>query len=225
MFGLSLSFVRPVLERIFPLILNETAFGFGQTLFIKAFGYLGKEQMDAYYVGNQIFNLMTFIIYGYGNSVQILLGQKLGRGMIKEAREECDNHIGLAFVLSCILVSFLIIFAKPMVRLFALQDPAIEQLAVMIVRVFAVKASMRLYNFMIFCILRSGGDAKVIQFLDSGLEWLVGLPCAFLCVKVLGMTNIAVVLLITQLEQLIRLIFGMKRVRSYQWANDLTQLV
>jgi Na+-driven multidrug efflux pump len=78
---------------------------------------------------------------------------------------------------------------------------------------------------MIFCILRSGGDAKVIQFLDSGLEWLVGLPCAFLCVKVLGMTNIAVVLLITQLEQLIRLIFGMKRVRSYQWANDLTQLV
>jgi hypothetical protein len=39
------------------------------------------------------------------------------------------------------------------------------------------------------------------------------------------MTNIAVVLLITQLEQLIRLIFGMKRVRSYQWANDLTQLV
>ena len=225
MFGLSLSFVRPVLERIFPLILNETAFGFGQTLFIKAFGYLGKEQMDAYYVGNQIFNLMTFIIYGYGNSVQILLGQKLGRGMIKEAREECDNHIGLAFVLSCVLVSFLIIFAKPMVRLFALQDPAIEQLAVMIVRVFAVKASMRLYNFMIFCILRSGGDAKVIQFLDSGLEWLVGLPCAFLCVKVLGMTNIAVVLLITQLEQLIRLIFGMKRVRSYQWANDLTQLV
>ena len=225
MFGLSLSFVRPVLERIFPLILNETAFGFGQTLFIKAFGYLGKEQMDAYYVGNQIFNLMTFIIYGYGNSVQILLGQKLGRGMIKEAREECDNHIGLAFVLSCILVSFLIIFAKPMVRLFALQDPAIEQLAVMIVRVFAVKASMRLYNFMIFCILRSGGDAKVIQFLDSGLEWLVGLPCAFLCVKVLGMTNIAVVLLITQLEQLIRLIFGMKRVRSYQWSNDLTQLV
>ncbi len=225
MFGLSLGFVRPVLERIFPLILNETAFGFGQTLFIKAFGYLGKEQMDAYYVGNQIFNLMTFVIYGYGNSVQILLGQKLGRGMIKEAREECDNHIGLAFVISCILVSFLVIFARPMVRLFALQDPYIEHLAVLIVRVFAVKASMRLYNFMIFCILRSGGDAKVIQFLDSGLEWLVGLPCAFLCVRVLGMTNIAEVLLITQLEQLVRLIFGMRRVRSYKWANDLTQLV
>ena len=29
----------------------------------------------------------------------------------------------------------------------------------------------------------------------------------------------------TQLEQLVRLILGMRRVRSYRWANDLTQLV
>ena len=112
-----------------------------------------------------------------------------------------------------------------MVALFALSDPATEALAVTIVRVFAVKASMRLYNFMIFCILRSGGDAKIIQFLDSGLEWLVGLPCAFLCVKVFNMKSIALVLLITQLEQLVRFVFGMRRVRSNKWANDLTKLV
>ena len=224
MFGFGMRFARPVLARILPLILNETAFGFGQTLFIKAFGYLGKEQMDAYYAGNQIFNLMTFVIYGYGNAVQILLGQKLGRGMIKEAKEECSMHIGLAFVLSCVLVTFLIVFAGPMVSLFAL-DPTIEMTAIRIVRVFAVKASMRLYNFMIFCILRSGGDAKIIQFLDSGLEWLVGLPCAFLCVKALHMTDIALVLLITQLEQLVRLVLGMRRVHTYRWANDLTVLV
>ena len=145
--------------------------------------------------------------------------------MIEEAKEECDTHIGLAFILSCILVIVLVLFAKPMVALFALTDPATEALAVTIVRVFAVKASMRLYNFMIFCILRSGGDARVIQFLDSGMEWLVGLPCAFICVLVFRMDNIALVLLITQLEQLVRLVLGMKRVRSYKWANDLTKLV
>ena len=111
-----------------------------------------------------------------------------------------------------------------MVSFFRLEGPT-EQLAVRIVYVFAVKASMRLFNFMIFCILRSGGDAKIIQFLDSGLEWLVGLPCAFICVNVLHMDNIALVLLITQLEQLVRFIFGMKRVKSYKWANDLTKLV
>ena len=225
MFNLNLGFVKPIFERIMPLIINESTFGFGQTLFVKAFGYLGKEQMDAYYVGNQIFNLMTFVIYGYGNAVQILLGQKLGRGEIEDAKQDCRWHIGLATVLSCILVTILVLFARPMVALFALSDPATEALAVTIVRVFAVKASMRLYNFMIFCILRSGGDAKIIQFLDSGLEWLVGLPCAFLCVKFFNMKSIALVLLITQLEQLVRFVFGMRRVRSNKWANDLTKLV
>ena len=225
MFSLDMGFIKPIFVRIMPLIVNETTFGVGQTLFVKAFGQLGKDQMDAYYVGNQIFNLMTFVIYGYGNAVQILLGQKLGRGEIEEAKKECRWHIGMAFVLSCVLVLFLIIFAKPLVMLFALNDPVKESLAVVIVDVFAVKASMRLYNFMIFSILRSGGDSQIIQFLDSGLEWAVGLPCAFICVNFLHMENIALVLLITQLEQLVRLFFGMLRVHSGKWANDLTVLV
>ena len=92
-------------------------------------------------------------------------------------------------------------------------------------RIAELDADAVLTNPAALCILRSGGDAKVIQFLDSGLEWLVGLPCAFLCVSVLGLQNIALVLLITQLEQLVRLILGMRRVRSYRWTNDLTQLV
>ncbi|MBR2812884.1 MAG: MATE family efflux transporter [Solobacterium sp.] len=222
MFGFTFGFIKPVLARIMPLIVNETIFGFGQTLFIKAFGYLGKAQMDVYYVGNQIFSLMTFIIYGYGNAVQILLGQRLGQGRIEQARKECDSHIGLAFVLSGILVVFLVLFARPLVMLFALPDAAVQATAVAIVKVFAVKASMRLYNFMIFCILRSGGDARIIQFLDSGIEWLVGLPCAFLCVKGLGLTSIVTVLLIAQSEQLVRLVLGMRRVKTYRWAKDLT---
>ena len=225
MFDLDVAFVKPILERVWPLIVNESTFGLGQTLFIKAFGQLGKVQMDAYYVGNQIFNLLTFSIYGYGSAVQILLGARLGEGKIAEARRECDYHIGLAGILSAVLVLFLLVFARPLVAVFGLSDPSSEALAVSIVYVFAVKASMRLYNFMIFCVLRSGGDAKIIQFLDSGLEWLVGLPCAFLCVDLLHMQSIALVLLVTQLEQLVRLYFGMRRVKKYYWARDLTKTV
>ena len=224
MFGFDMAFVKPILNRIWPLIVNESTFGFGQTLFIKAFGVLGKSQMDAYYVGNHIYEVMTFVIYGYGSAVQILLGTELGRGKIENAKRECDYHIGLSGIISAALVIFLAVFAKPLVGLFRLNDPAVEQLAVWIVYVFAIKSSMRLYNFMIFCVLRSGGDAKIIQLLDSGLEWSVGLPSAFISVW-LGITNIAVVLLITQVEQLVRLVLGMRRVKTYKWAKDLTKTV
>lgn len=224
MFSLDWRFLKPIFNRIWPLIVNESTFGFGQTLFVRAFGRLGKPAMDAYYTGLQVFNLMTFIIYGYGSAVQILLGAKLGRGQTERAKKECDYHIALAGFLSLALVLILIFSANGFVSLFLLQDPAVEATAVRIVHVFAVKASMRLYNFMIFCILRAGGDAKIIQLLDSGLEWAVGVPLAFLCVDAWGMTDIALVLLVTQIEQLVRLILGMKRVRTYKWAVDLTKV-
>ena len=224
-FGLDKEFVKPILAKIGPLILNESTFGFGQTMFIKAFGALGKQPMDAYYVGNQIFNLLTFIIYGYGNAVQILLGADLGRGNLENARRDCDYHIGLAGFLSAVLVTFLLVFARPLVTLFGLSDPATSSMAVLVVYAFAVKASMRLYNYMIFCVLRSGGDASVIPFLDSGLQWAVGIPLAFASVHLFGLKNIALVLLITQAEQLIRFVLGMRRVKQYRWVNDLTKTV
>ena len=225
MFLLDKSFVKPILKRMAPLIINEGTFGFGQTLFIKAFGQLGKESMDAYYVGNQIYNLLTFVIYGYGNAVQILLGKRLGAGEIIEAQKESNYHIGLAGVISIFLVSFLLIFGKPMISLFGLESEISKTLAVGIVYVLALKASMRLYNYMIFCILRSGGDSKIITILDSGLQWAIGIPLAFISVNILNLTSITLVLLVTQTEQLIRVILGMIRVKSYRWANNLTKVV
>ena len=181
--------------------------------------------MDAYYVSLQISNLFMFAIYGYGSAVQVLLGNTLGEGRIDQAIEESNYHFGLSAILSIILVIGLLLFSKPLVTLFALKDPIANALATSLMYVFAIKLSMRLFNFVIFCILRSGGDASIIQFLDSGMVWMVGLPLAFISVNILGISSIVIVLLITQLEQLVRLVFGLKRVFTYIWAKDLTTLV
>lgn len=225
MFVIDKAFALPILKKIVPLIFNEALFGLGSTLFIKAFGKLGKESMDAYYVGNQIYNTFLFIVYGYGNAISILLGSQLGAGKMDEARNEANYHLGMSFILSVVLVLSMIVLAQPMVAFFSLDNPLVNLLAVQIVWVFAVKVSMRLFNFVIFSILRAGGESKVIQVLDSGILWAIGLPSAFLCVNYFKMDSIVLVLLITQLEQLVRLFFGMSCVKSESWVKDLTILI
>lgn len=225
MFLIEKSFIVTVFKKIYPLIFNETLFGFGSTLFIKAFGQLGANSMEAYYVGNQINNMFQFIVYGYGSAVSILLGSTLGQGKIEEAKRECDYFVGLSFFLAFILVGVMFIFTNLMVALFQLKDPFVLTTATWIVRVFSIKVSMRLFNFMIFSIIRSGGDSKIISILDCGIMWIVGIPLAFICVNLLGINNIALVLLIVQLEQLVRVVIGMKRVNSGLWANNLTTIV
>ena len=77
---------------------------------------------------------------------------------------------------------------------------------------------------MMFSTLRAGGDAKIMNFLDSGIMYLVGVPLAFISIY-LGITDIVLVLLICQIEQVVRLVFTMHRYRSGIWAKDLTKAV
>ncbi len=221
MFSLELSFVQPIIKKIMPLIINEAFFGIGTTLFIKAFGELGKANMDGYYIATQIFNVFLFIVYGYGGAISVLLGGTLGEGNIQLAKEEANHHLKISLVISIVLSTTMVVFSKYMVSIFKPESDIVASLASMMVMVYAVKIFIRQFNFIIFSILKSGGDAKIIQFLDAGILWLVGLPVAFISVYIFKMNSLVIVLLLCQLEQLVRFLFGMIRVKQEKWAQQL----
>lgn len=223
MFNFDFEFVGRVMKRITPMIFNELLFGLGNTLFIKAFGTLGSDAMDAYYVAIKISDVFFFVIMGISNANTVITGHALGSGDIKKAKQEGNYFIGLAAVLAVIMSIGIVIFAKPMVMLFNLQDPKVFVTAVRIVRVFSLKISLRLFIVIVFGALRAGGDSKVLTLLDSGILWTIGLPAAFLCVKVLGIKDIALVFVIIQIEQVVRMILGLIRYKSYKWAVNLTR--
>lgn len=224
MFNFDFSFIKTVMIRVYPLIFNELFFGFGGTLFIKAFGALGTDAMDSYYVGTKISEVFFFVIMGLSNANTVITGHTLGSGRIEKAKREGDYFIGISAVLSIIISVIIIIFAEPMVKLFQLKDPAVFASAVTIVRIFSIKISLRLFIAIVFGALRAGGDSKILLMLDSGLVWAVGLPLAFLSVHVFKITNIGTVFIIIQIEQVIRLILGMIRYKKYKWAVNLTNI-
>ena len=224
-FALTLDFVKPIFARILPLMINETFFGFGMTLFVKAFGVLGTRSMDAYYVANQIFNLFLFLVHGYGSAVSILIGTRLGEGRIELAKQEARYQMGLGMVMAILLVSVMLLFQNPLLMLYSVADPGLHVLCQQLLYVFAIKVFMRMFNFLMFSTLKAGGDAKILNFLDSGIMYLVGIPIAFISVSVLHINNIVWVLLLTQIEQFVRFILTYRRYKSDIWAKDLTKSI
>ncbi len=225
MFSFDPMFLKQILHRISPLIINELMFGFGTTLFIKAFGSLGSHSMEAYYVGQKISDVFFFVVMGISNATAAIIGNTLGSGDVQKAKEQGDYFVGMACMLAVLSIIIIHLFAYPMVAVFALQDDAVIALAVIIVQVFSIKISLRLFIVIIFSTLRAGGDSKMLSFLDSGIMWLVGLPLAFFLVHVMQMTNIALVFLIIQIEQIVRIFIGMRRYRSGSWTVNLTNTV
>lgn len=219
---ISLEFSVHVICKVIPLMINEALFGIGCSLIIKALGTLGKDSLEAYYIGDQIASFFSFIIWGYGGSVQIMLSHQLGEGKIQEAKEMCRSVLTLTVVLSILLFLVLLTGSPLIIQIYHIQSEAVLALIPYVCAVFAFRICFRCFNFTIFSILRSGGDSKIISFLDSGLLFGVAVPLAYLGIYVFGMKSVALVYLLSQSEQIVRFILGLKRIQKGFWAKDLT---
>lgn len=222
MFSFSWDFVKSVVHKVLPLMVNETLFGFGGMLLVKAISLLGTESLEAYYIGDQIASFFSFVIWGFGGSVQILLSHALGQGQRETALLMGKKALYLAGFFAIILGCMILMLSPFVTLLYHIQNPAVAILAKQMVWVFAFRIVFRFLNFTLFSILKSGGDAKIIPYLDSGIVFLVALPLAFISGHFLE--NAAWVYLISQSEQLVRLIFSLKRFAGHHWACDLTHI-
>lgn len=225
MFSLDYRFVKPIMRKIQPLIFNELMFGFGSTLFVKAFGVLGTSSMDAYYVGAKLSDVFNAVVTGISNATAVMLGVSLGSGDVREAREEGNYFVGMAVFLAVMSIVFIFGFSHQLVAIFQLEDTYVVEHAVAIVKVFSLKIALRMFIVIVFSSLRAGGDSKILALLDSGLMWGIGIPLAFISVHLFHIQSIAMVFLVCQIEQIIRVYLGMKRYRKGEWAVNLTALI
>lgn len=209
-------------NRTYPLIVNEFFFGLGSTLFIRFYGTLGTETMDSYYVAHKLSQMFYFVVMGVNVATAAILGANLGNGDLDKAKENSRYFVGLGLILATIMVIIIVVSAPFLVSLYYLQTVEIANTAILIVRLLAIRLAFRMFNIIIFSSLRAGGDARFLTFLDAGILWLVGLPLAFVLVYFVKLENLPVILLIVQLEQMVRLFIGAYRVKKGVWLKNLT---
>lgn len=223
MFSMRLNFVKPVVKRMFPLICNEAFFGFGTSLYVKAFGMLGSRSLEIYKIGNTVANFFFIFAAGLNNATSLMLGSVLGKGDIEEAKKYGNYFVLMACIFAIVAGLGIIVFADPMVGLFGLSDSTMHAGAVLIVQLFAIRIAFRMFNVIIMASLRAGGDSLFLMFLDGGIMWTVGLPLAFISIILFNVSNFALLFIIIQVEQLARLIVGMIRYRQRKWLRNLTE--
>ena len=222
-FKIEKKLAHSITKKTIPFTFNEFLFAMGGILYIRAFGQLGADAMESYYVGNQISNIFFFVVMGIGSACAAVLGASLGKGDMQEARRSGDYFIGMGLIVSLIAAIVILLSAEYLVMIFNLTDADIIRNSVLIVQVFALRLALRMFNVIVFASLRAGGDSKFLALLDSGIMWAIGIPLTFLLVGWFGITSIALVYLIVQVEQLIRMIVGLKRYNSDKWLQNLTR--
>lgn len=205
-----------------PVLANEMAWGGGFTMYSVIMGHLGSDAVAANSVANVVKNIVTALCLGVGSGGGILLGNVLGKGNLKKAKDYAGKLIKTA-VLSGLLGGGIILLARPLILaasdLSAISKEYLSMMLLICTYYVVGKAVNATLIAGIFC---AGGDTKFGLICDTVNMWLFAVPLGFLGAFVFHMPVAAVYFLIS-LDEIVKIPFEIFHYKKYRWLQVLTR--
>jgi len=219
-FSYNLAMFRKVIKTAFPVIVNESAWVVGVSVYFIAYGFLGTAAIASAQVALTISDLIWAFLIGMGNATAVLVGNEIGANRIESAFNASKRLVRMEFIVTLFLAAAYAAFGYAIAGLFGLTD-ATKELATKCIYVTAAFIPVRQLGFVyIVGILRSGGDTRFCMFLDIGMVWFIGIPMAFFAVLVLKLPIYWAMVLIN-IEEIIKVVIARRRFLSRKWINVL----
>lgn len=212
------------------MVLNEAAWGLGNSLLTVILGYTDNsvEMLAANAVMGNMNRLLLVVCFGLGAATAVLVGKAIGEGQSHQDVLELSQELlrfstligaGIA-VLSLLLIPTLFVpVLFPMFKLYG------ESIAIATALAVTAFAGIPLHAYAISAVtgvLRAGGDVAYATALDLLPQWVICLPITALCALVLksGYWSIAIAI---QVESIVKVPFCIRRVRGGTWIHDVTR--
>lgn len=213
-----------------PVVLNETAWGLGNSLLIVVIGHTEKsvEMLAANSVMGNLSRLFLVVCFGLGAATAVMVGKSIGEGrtnpeILTLSRTLLRFTVLVGTVLALISLLLIPTLFKPVIfPLFKLAGEAVEMATAFAVCAFA---TIPLHAYSISAVtgvLRSGGDVFWSTFFDLGPQWLICLPLTAFFALVLK-TDVWPISIAIQSESLVKIPLCFFRIRSGKWIHDVTR--
>ncbi|MDF2686644.1 MAG: efflux family protein [Clostridia bacterium] len=224
--NLNKTFILNVFKVSIPVVLNESLWGLGVTMYSVVYGHMENPEkvlsvMNIQRIAEQLTSIITFsMAYSCG----VLTGKKIGEGNEKEALQFAKKTNIYVFIISVICIGIIIILLNPLINQFNVSEE-VKALAYTTILMFFIVMPFRASNCVnIVGTLRSGGDTIFCSLIDIIGVWCIGIPLCFLTGLVFKLP-LPLVLLITLSDEYIKYIIVIIRLYSGKWINNLTKKV
>ena len=219
-FGIPKAEFKAILIKGLPLMLNEVFWAAGMTTVTQCYSVRGLEVIAGLNIATTITNLFNIIYIQLGGCISIVVGQYLGAGKLKEAKD-ADNKMIVFSVFSCAIVAgVMLIFGGLFPEIYNTSEE-IKALATSFIAVSAIIMPFCSFSHASYFTLRSGGKTMVTFLFDSVFTWVVVVPTSFLLARYTGLGIVSVYFLV-QATEVIKVVIGYFMVKSDVW---LVQMV
>lgn len=224
LFGFERAFFLKVINISLPVVVNETLWSLGVTVYTMVYGHIGTSAIAAVNIVASIENLAYVIFLGISDATGIMIGNRIGADEEHLAMVYARRTLIITTTLAVVLGGLILIGRPYILRLYQLTPESLQN-AYDILTVVGFALWIRTTNMILIVgVLRAGGDTRFCLVLDAGSVWLVGVPLALLGGLVLHLPVSTVYLMVVS-EELVKYGVAMWRFRSGRWITNLARAV
>ncbi len=214
-----MSLVRRIARKGFPLMLNETMWAGGMAFVSQCYSVKGLDVVAANNIVQTFFNVFSVAFMAVGAAIGIILGQLLGAGKTKEAKESSVKLIAFSFFIS-VCVAIIFALCAEFIPEFYNMDDDVKLLATRMMQICAVAMPLDAVVNASYFTLRSGGEAFITFVFDSGFVWSIFVPVAFILANFTPIT-ILPLYAICQSLNLLKCSIGLYFVKKGKWIKNI----
>lgn len=212
---------RKIIVKGLPLLLNETLWAAGMAMLTQCYSVRGLNVIAAQNISNTINNVFNIVFIALGESVAIIVGQMLGAGRMKEARD-ADNRLIAFSVACCALVALVMFCLAPFFPLLYNTEEDVRRLAKYFIMITAFFMPQNAFLHASYFTLRSGGRTIVTFLFDSVFIWCVSVTIAFTLSRFTALPVTAVFALV-QVGDIIKCAIGFVLVKKGVWLQNIVE--
>lgn len=219
-FGIPGSELKRIIIKGFPLMINEVLWAAGMTTVTQCYSVRGLEVVAGLNIATTITNLFNIIYLQLGACISIVVGQYLGAGKLKEAKDADNKMIAFSVFCCAVVAGIMLLMGRFFPGIYNTSE-TIKELATSFIAVSAIIMPFCSFSHASYFTLRSGGKTLVTFLFDSAFTWVVVVPVAFILAHFTGLGIVSVYFCV-QATELIKVIIGYLMVKSNVW---LVQMV
>lgn len=215
------NFVFKYIKIALPVIINETFWGLGTSVYNAIFAHAGTNAFTAYSITGTISQLTWVFCMGFGNGIGVLIGKRIGEKKVDEARLYAKRSMWFMPLIGAAVGIFLLPLSK-LLPIFFNVGPEIIKDATSILMILIF-----MYPFNSFCmnwivgVCRAGGDTVFSAVAEIVVLWCVSIPLGYVAAFILNLPAPMIYLFFCS-ESVVKAIIGAIRVVSGKWLRDVT---
>ena len=202
-----------------PLLMNETLWSAGMATLAGCYSMRGLTTVAAFNISNSISSVFQICFIAMGDAVAIIVGQILGTGDMKRAKDTAAKIIVFSVMLCTSAAILMLLIAPPFPQFYNTEED-VKQLASKLIMLTALFIPQHALLNSAYFTLRAGGKTIIAFLFDSVFIWCVSVTLAFLLARFTPL-SILWIYFFVQLADGLKAIIGVILVKKGVWLQNI----